>query len=41
MDFRFLARGEIPSILRVSGNPRKAFSAEKLSIKWLDFILVG
>jgi len=37
MGFRLVVRGEIPSILRVSGSLRKAFSAEKLGVKCLDF----
>jgi hypothetical protein len=38
MVLRSITRGEILSILRISGNPLKAFSAVKLLIKWLDFI---
>jgi len=38
MVLRSVARGEILSILRVSGNLQKAFSAVKLLEKCLDFL---
>jgi len=41
MGFRLIIRGEIPSILKISGSLGKAFSADKLDTKWLDFVLLG